>query len=90
MEKSYAEGFRNILRTLKSTDNSERYRAICTPPCTADEDRIWYLCERFWPRAHSDRDVSIEKYVANDCLDESVAWKYLEEINELLDKLGWE
>lgn len=90
MEKQYIEGFRNVLRRLKANSNYERYNSICSKPCNADEERIWVLCQKFWPQLYSDRNVSIEKYVANNCLDEGTAQKYLAEIHELLDKLGWE
>lgn len=90
MEKSYIEDFRNILRRLKANSNCERYNSICTKPCNADEERIWALCQKFWPQLYSDRNIIIEKYVANDCYDERTAQKYLAEIHELLDKLGWE
>jgi len=90
MEKSYIEGFRNVLRRLNATNNSERYTAICTQICNPDEERVWILCQKFWPQVYSARTISIDKYVANDCLDEKIALKYIKEIHELLDKLGWE
>lgn len=90
MEKSYIEDFRNILRRLKANSNCERYNSICTKLCSADEERIWALCQKFWPQLYTDRNIDIDKYVANNCLDEKTAQKCLAEINELLDKLGWE
>ena len=90
MEKQYIEGFRDVLRRLKADSNRERYNSICTRTCNADEERIWVLCQKFWPQLDSDRNIIIDKYVANDCYDERTAQKYLAEIHELLDKLGWE
>ena len=89
MEKPYVNGFRNVLRRVKAQNNCERYNSICNP-CSADEERIWVLCQKFWPQLYADRNIDIDKYVANNCLDEKTAQKYLFEIHELLDKLGWE
>ena len=90
MEKPYVNDFRNVLRRVKAQNNCERYNSICTNPCGADEERIWVLCQKFWPQLYTDRNIDIDKYVANNCLDEKTAQKYLFEIHELLDKLGWE
>ena len=78
------------MRRLKAESNCERYYCICTQRCNADEERIWQLCQKFWPQEYFDRDVSIEEYVANDCLDEQTAKRYLKELSDLLDKLGWD
>lgn len=90
MDKSYVEGFRNVLRRLNANSNCKRYNSICTKPCNADEERIWTLCQKFWPQLYYNRSVSIEKYVANTYLDERTEQKHLDEIHELLDKLGLE
>lgn len=90
MEKPYVNSFRNVLRRVKAQNNCERYNSICTNPCGADEERIWVLFQKFWPQLYTDRNIDIDKYVANNCLDEKTAQKYLAEIHELLDKLGWE
>jgi len=89
MEKAYVEGFRNILKRLKADSNRERYNAICSRPCNKEEERIWKLCEKFWPQSYSDRNVIIDEYVANEHLDERTAQQYLKELSYLLDKLGW-
>ena len=88
--KTYINGFRNVLRRVKAQNNCERYNSICTNPGNADEERIWFLCQKFWPKLYTDRNIDIDKYVANNCLDEKTAQKHLAEIHELLDKLGWE
>ena len=89
MEREYTEAFRNILRRLNLEANCERYSAICVHPDTDKEKRVWQLCEKFWPRVYSDRDVDADKYVVNDSLDERMARKYIQEIETLLDELGW-
>lgn len=90
MEKAYCEAFRNILRRIMADSNRERYRAICQHTCNKDEERIWQLCEHFWPKAYSDRSLNIEEYHPNNELDEFTAKRYIIELNDLLDKLGWE
>lgn len=88
--KTYVEGFRNILRRLKAESNRNKYNDICNKCNNADEERVWQLCQKFWPQAYSDRNVSIDEYVANDNLDEQTAQRYLKELSDLLDKLGWD
>lgn len=89
MEKSYIEEFRSILRRLKASSNCERYNSICTKPSNADEKRIWKLCEAFWHPDYEQRTSDIEKYEPNPNLDSTTAEKYLKELTQLLDKLGW-
>lgn len=66
MYNSYCEVFRNILRRIMADSNRERYRAICQHTCNKDEERIWQLCEHFWPKAYSDRSLNIEEYHPNN------------------------
>jgi hypothetical protein len=84
------ELFRDVLRRMKSKGNYERYNSICTKPCNDDEERIWALCEHFWPKEYSKRQLDIGQYVINEELDPTMAKKYIAELQELLDKLGWE
>lgn len=88
--KTYVDGFRNILRRLKAESNQKKYNDICTRCNNADEERVWQLCQKFWPQTFSDRNVNIDKYVANDSLYEQTAQRYLKELSDLLDKLGWD
>ena len=90
MEKPYCDAFRNILRRIMADSNRERYKAICQHICNKDEERIWQLCEYFWPKAYSDRSLNIEEYHPNNELDEFIAKRHIVELNYLLDKLGWE
>ena len=88
--KKYIEGFRNVLRRLTADSNRDRYNAICTQPCNKDEVRICSLCKKIWPKDYGDRNSNINEYVAYEGLEDFMAKEYLEEINVLLDKLGWE
>lgn len=90
MEKAYEKGFRDVLSRMKADSNRERYNNICVETRNSDEERIWELCQKFWPKEDSDRKENIEDYVVNPCLDERNANRELRELNELLDKLGWD
>ena len=89
MEKEYVAEFRKILKRMKADSNSERYHDICIRCHNEDEERIWELCEKFWPNEYAKRNVSIDEYVANEDLDPDLARKYIKEVTDLLDKLGW-
>ena len=82
--------FRSILKRIYSPENSEKYRLICTKTCNEDEDRIWKLCEAFWHPEYKYRTSDIEKYEPNPNLDHITAKRYIKELNQLLDKLGWQ
>ena len=84
----YKERFRNILKRLNSDSNREHYNAICTLPSdNADEKRVWDICKEFWGK--NEAPLDIEKYDVKD-LDAAYAKRLLDELEELLDKLGWE
>lgn len=84
----YKERFRNILKRLNSDSNRERYNAICTLPSdNADEKRVWDICKEFWGK--NEAPLDIENYDVKD-LDAAYAKRLLDELEELLDKLGWE
>lgn len=89
METAYANRFRNILRRLTAPENSEKYNAICTLPMTDDENRIWELCQKFWPEGSPGAHLNIEEYKVNDIYDDFTANRYLSELETLLDKHGW-
>ena len=82
--------FRSILKRMYSPKNSEKYRLICTKTCNEDEDRIWKICEAFWHPEYQYRTSDIEKYVPNPNLEYVTAKRYIKELNQLLDKLGWQ
>ena len=84
----YKERFRNILNRLNSDSNREHYNAICTLPSdNADEKRVWDICKEFWGK--NEAPLDIENYDVKD-LDAAYAKRLLDELEELLDKLGWE
>lgn len=84
----YKERFRNILKRLNSDSNRERYNAICTLPSdNADEKRVWDICKEFWGK--NEAPLDIENYDVKD-LDAAYAKRLLDELEELLYKLGWE
>lgn len=84
----YKERFRNILKRLNSDSNREHYNAICTLPSdNADEKRVWDICKEFWGK--NEGPLDIENYDVKD-LDAAYAKRLLDELEELLDKLGWE
>lgn len=83
-----AEAFRCILKRIYSEENKIKYDAICTQHGNEEENRIWKICERFWPKEY-ERRLDIEKYPINDCLDDATAQKLLVELEQLLDHQGW-
>jgi len=84
----YKERFRTILKRLNSSSNRERYNAICTLPSdNADEKRVWNICKEFWGK--NEAPLDIENYDVKD-LNTAYAKRLLDELEELLDKLGWE
>ena len=89
MEKDTIAAFRDILRRIYLKENSEKYQLICTKVCNADEERIWQLCKAFWHPKYSYRTFDIEKYEPNPNLDDITAKRYIKELTQLLDKLGW-
>lgn len=90
MEKDTINAFRNVLRRIYAKENSEKYRSICIKTCNEDEERVWSLCETFWHPDYEKRTSDIEKYVPNPYLDNAKAKRYIKELNDLLDKLGWD
>lgn len=90
MGKDTINAFRNVLQRIYAKENSEKYRLICIKPCNEDEERVWSLCEAFWHPDYEKRTSDIEKYVPNPYLDNSKAKRYIKELNDLLDKLGWD
>lgn len=90
MERNYVDDFKNVLRRLYAPSNSARYNSICSGRGNADEERVWSLCQVFWPPFYTPGNAIIDNYVGNNCLDDGTAQKYITEIQELLDKLGWE
>ena len=83
----YKERFRNILKRLNSSSNRERYNAICTLTQNDDEQRVWAICRKFW--GNNKAPLDIENYDVKD-LDSAYARRLLNELESLLDKLGWE
>ena len=83
----YKERFRNILKRLNSDSNKARYNAICTLTQNDDEQRVWAVCRKFW--GNNKAPLDIENYDVKD-LDSAYARRLLNELESLLDKLGWE
>ena len=89
MEKEVIQAFRNILKRIYAKENSEKYNSICAKTRSEDEERVWKLCEAFWHPDYAHRTSDIEKYEPNPSLDDATAKRYLEELTQLLNKLGW-
>ena len=83
----YKERFRNILKRLNSDSNKARYNAICTLTQNDDEQRVWSICREFW--GNNNEPLNIENYDVKD-LGTAYAKRRLDELESLLDKLGWE
>ena len=84
----YKERFRTILKRLNSDSNRERYNAICTlPNNNSDEKRVWDICKEFWGK--NEAPLNIENYDVKE-LNTDSAKRLLDELEKLLDKLGWE
>lgn len=83
---NYKERFRNILKRLNNNSNMERYNAICILTKNDDEKRVWEICKEFWGR--NEAPLDIEKYDVKN-LDVAYAKRLLDELEKLLDKLGW-
>lgn len=90
MEQETIQSFRNILKRIYAKENSEKYRSICIKTRNEDEERVWSLCEAFWHPDYEQRTSDSEKYVPNPYLDNAKAKRYIQELNDLLDKLGWD
>ena len=82
----YKERFRNILKRLNSSSNRERYNAICTLTQNDEEQRVWAICREFW--GNNKEPLDIENYDVKD-LGAPYAKRRLDELESLLDKLGW-
>ena len=82
----YKERFCNILKRLNSSSNRERYNAICTLTQNDDEQRVWAICREFW--GNNKEPLDIENYDVKD-LGAPYAKRRLDELESLLDKLGW-
>lgn len=89
MEKKVIQAFHDILKRIESKENSEKYRSICIKTNNDDEERVWKLCEEFWHPDYAHRTSDIDKYEPNPYLDNDIAKEYIEELTQLLDKLGW-
>ena len=83
----YKDRFRNILKRLNSDSNKARYNAICTLTQNDDEQRVWAICRKFW--GNNKAPLDIQNYDVKD-LDSAYARRLLNELESLLDKLGWE
>lgn len=89
MNQNTIQEFRNVLKRIYLQENRERYTSLYAPERNGDEERIWKLCEEFWPPEYSKRTPNIEAYAPNSNLDDVIARRYIKELTELLDKLGW-
>lgn len=89
MDKELIREFRDILKRIYAKENSEKYRSICIKTCNEDEERIWEICKAFWHPNYVHRTSNIEEYEPNPNLDNITAKRYIKELINLLDKLGW-
>lgn len=89
MQKDTVSAIRNILQRIYVKENIAKYDLICNKISNQDEERIWELCKAFWHPEYSCRTSDIEKYEPNPSLDDATAKRYLKELTQLLDKLGW-
>lgn len=76
----------DTLKRLKSGSNIARYNTICTLTQNDDEQRVWAICREFW--GNNEAPLNIENYDVKD-LDAAYAKRLLNELESLLDKLGW-
>ena len=88
-KQEVTEAFRDILRRIKSEENKDRYNSLGIRTTSESEERIWTLCEKFWPAEYEARKENIDDYIINENLDLMMAKRYLAELEELLDSLGW-
>lgn len=90
MENDKILAFENILSRIYSKENEEKYNLLATGICNEDEARIWELCEKFWFHPDSSyRTYNGKDYKLNHNLDNNMAKRYINELTQLLDKLGW-
>lgn len=61
--------------------------SISTLTQNDDEQRVWAICREFW--GNNEAPLDIENYDAND-LSMAYAKRRPDELESLLDKLGWE
>lgn len=90
MERSYSDTFRQILRRVRSNKNSTLYAGISAKFCDEREQRVWEIFREFQTEDVRMWNGDIDVYKVNDRLEDARAFKLLEELNELLDDLGWE
>lgn len=81
--------FRAVLKRMYSEENRERYCSLCNNTCSEDEERIVTLVKKFWPKEEWKRNSDFDLYEPNSELCDPMAGKYIDELNSLLDKLGW-
>ena len=89
MKDTTISDFRAILKRMYSEENRERYCSLCNNTCSEDEERIVTLVKKFWPKEEWKRNSDFDLYEPNSELCDSMAGKYIDELNSLLDKLGW-
>ncbi len=90
MDKNILSDFKELLRRMYSNENYKKRRKISTELCNDDETRIWEICKHFWNTDYSQRSLDIEQFEPDPELDDLKAKRYIKELTELLDKLGWE
>lgn len=88
MNKKTISEIRRVFTRIKSESNSERYNLSNTHVLN-DEERLWELCKKFWSEDRCTTPLD-ENYKPNSELDDLTARRYIIELEELLDKLGWE
>lgn len=87
MDVLYQEPFRQILRRIYAPSNQKRYQSIFAKRENEDEERLYFLCQKFW--SPENQVLDIESYIVNDTLNAQTAMRDIAEIKQLLDKLGW-
>ncbi|MBE6550889.1 MAG: hypothetical protein E7665_02010 [Ruminococcaceae bacterium] len=89
MNENTLSDLKKIFRRIYSNENYEKRRKLSTELCNDDETRIWEICKHFWNTDYSQRSLDFEQFEPNPELDDLKAKRYIEELTELLYKLGW-
>ncbi len=80
---NYKDRYKRLFKRMKS--NKQRYEEFHTSILTKEEKRIWEICEQFGKRTIPPKDDNDFK----ESLDEKRAHRLLDELEKILDQLGW-
>lgn len=82
--------FKKVMKRMTKAENLTRYKDVCTASRNGDEERIWSLCQAFWSPDYECRSINNEDFSICPTLNHALGVRYINELNRLLDKLGWE